>query len=222
MNIIGLAKKIEFKEENITERWSYLIGGAQDKGKEIFKGTKKNIEEVNPPHVQLKEKMLTPRLSLAGILRAEKREFLVASNEYLRGYKLYVGAKDYGNQLMVSWYLISEPISVLKLILEWIKSHWKISLGIFLAGLILSFINKSMFPSLIVWLPFLGYITFVSMTSKKSVLPQMMNIFDLEELTAYVTTIHRAVLDAVKEISEQVGFDFTKVDQKSRGFLNIS
>ncbi|GAH07965.1 unnamed protein product, partial [marine sediment metagenome] len=31
-----------------------------------------------------------------------------------------------------------------------------------------------------------------------------------------------AVLDATKEVSESVGFDFSKVDQKSRGFLNIS
>ena len=122
-----MAKTKEFEEEKITERWSYLLEGAQGRGKEIFESTKKKIEEVNPPHVQLKEEMLTPRLTLVGALRAEKRKFLVAFNEYLRGYKLYIGAKDYGKQLMVSWYLISEPVSVLTLILEWIKSHWKIS-----------------------------------------------------------------------------------------------
>ena len=217
-----MAKTKEFKEEKITERWSYLIEGAQGRGKKIFEGTKENIEEVNPPHVQLKEEMLMPRLTLAGILRAKKREFLVASNKYLRGYKLYVSAKDYGNQLMVSWYLLSEPISVLKAIIEWIKSHWKVSLGTFLAGLIIALVVKTILPALVIWLSFLGYIAFASITSQKSVLPQMMNIFDLEELTAYVTTVHHAVLDATKEVSESVGFDFTKVDSKSRGFLNIS
>lgn len=217
-----MAKIKEFKEEKIIERWSSLIEEAQGKGKEIFEKTKKNIEKVNPPNVLIEEQMLTPKLSLAGIFRAEKRKFLVASNEHLRGYKLYVGAKDYGNQLMVSWYLVSEPGSILKLVLEWIKSQWKISLGVFLAGLISAFVVQMMFVALVVWMFFLGYVAFACMTSQKSVLPQMMNIFDLEELTAYATTAHRAVLDAVKEISETIDFDFTKVDRKSKGFLNIS
>ena len=212
----------EFEEEKISERWSYLIKGAQGKGKEIFENTKKNVEKIDPPRVLIKEQMLTPRLTLFGVLRAEKRKFLVASNEYLRGYKLYVGTKDYGNQLMVSWYLISEPGSIQKLVLEWIKSHWQISAVVFLAGLIPVFIFETGFPILIVWLPFLGYAIFASLISRKSVLPQMMNIFDLEELTAYTTTIHHAVLDAVEEICKDVDFDFTKVDRKSKGFLNIS
>jgi membrane-associated protease RseP (regulator of RpoE activity) len=166
--------------------------------------------------------MLTPELTLVGVLRSEKREFLVASNNYLKGYRLCVGARDYGKQLMVYWYLIAEPVSLIYLIREWIRYHQKISLGVFLVGLILSFITKGIYPIFILWLPFLGYVTFACLTSKRSVLPQMMNIFDLEELTAYVTTVHHAVLDAAKEISESVGFDFSKVDQKSRGFLNIS
>ena len=50
----------------------------------------------------------------------------------------------------------------------------------------------------------------------------MLDIFKQEDLTAYVTAIHHALIDATKEVSESVGFDFTKVDQKSKGFLNIS
>lgn len=48
------------------------------------------------------------------------------------------------------------------------------------------------------------------------------DFLDLEDLTAYVSTVHSVVKDTVKEISESVAFDFSKVDQKSRGFLNIS
>jgi hypothetical protein len=217
-----MAKIKELKEEEITERWSYLIEGAQGRGKEVFRSIKESVEEVDPPNIRLKEEMLTPRLTLAGFLRAEKRKFLVASNEYLRGYKLSVGARDYGKQLMVSWYLISEPGSVLKLIMEWLISHKNISLGVLLAGLVPLFITKSMFLTMVLWALFLGYVAFTCITSRKSVLPQMMNLFDLEELTAYVTTVHHAVLDATKEVAESVGFDFTKVDRKSRGFLNIS
>ena len=47
-------------------------------------------------------------------------------------------------------------------------------------------------------------------------------MFDFEELTAYGTTVHRAVIKAVEEIMGQLNMDFSKVDTKSRGFLNIS
>mgnify|MGYP001592978122 FL=1 len=49
-----------------------------------------------------------------------------------------------------------------------------------------------------------------------------LNVFDTEELTAYVTTVHHAVLETTKELMENRHLDFTKVDSKSRGFLNIS
>ncbi len=56
----------------------------------------------------------------------------------------------------------------------------------------------------------------------KAVSPEFMDIFDMEELSAYVTTVHHALIDATEEISKEVDFDFTKVDTVSRGFLNIS
>jgi hypothetical protein len=49
-----------------------------------------------------------------------------------------------------------------------------------------------------------------------------MDVFQLEELSCWTETVHHATIAASKEIAESVGFDFSKVDQKSRGFLNIS
>ncbi|MFA5742606.1 MAG: hypothetical protein WCX77_01205 [Candidatus Paceibacterota bacterium] len=49
-----------------------------------------------------------------------------------------------------------------------------------------------------------------------------MDVFQLEELSCWTATVHHATTAASKEIAESVGFDFSKVDQKSRGFLNIS
>jgi hypothetical protein len=212
----------ELKEEEIVERWSHLLEGAQGRGKEVFRSVKESIKDLNPPHVKLEEEMLTPELTMAGFLRAEKRKFLVASNDYLRGYKLCAGAKDYGNQLMISWYLIVEPCSILQLMLEWFIAHQNVSLGVVGIGLFFFLASKTALLPMIIWAIFLGYVIFRCFTSRESVLPQMLNIFDLEELTAYVTTVHHAVLAATKEVAESVGFDFTKVDQKSKGFLNIS
>jgi hypothetical protein len=49
-----------------------------------------------------------------------------------------------------------------------------------------------------------------------------MNVFDIEELTAFTTTIHHAVTGAVEAVMKGMDMDFSKIDTKARGFLNIS
>jgi len=49
-----------------------------------------------------------------------------------------------------------------------------------------------------------------------------MDLFQMEELGAWVATVHHATIGASEEIAEAVNFDFSKVDQISKGFLNIS
>ncbi len=211
-----LPKKLALlKEENVQERWSELIEGAQGNEKMIFDEIRANVEDVQPPSVKLEEEKVDSTLS-------GSRNMLVAKNDYLLGYKLYIGAKDYGKQLMVSWYLVLEPVSIWKLALRWIASHRKISIAVLLFGLVIALFTKTLMTAVVFWLFFLGYAAFAVATSRKSVLPQMMGLFDLEELTAYVTTTHRAVLAAVQGVSKTVDFDFAKVDKKSKGFLNIS
>jgi len=49
-----------------------------------------------------------------------------------------------------------------------------------------------------------------------------MDIFDRLELSAFAGTIHHAVTQVSEVISNAVGFDFSRVDLHSRGFLNIT
>lgn len=48
-----------------------------------------------------------------------------------------------------------------------------------------------------------------------------LDLFDQEELRAYVTMTHHAVLHAVRVLMEQNGQDFGKVNTTSKGFLEV-
>ena len=186
-------------KEEIIDRWSSLIGGANGRGKELFKKVEENLKAKQAPKVEIFQKEVST--SLMSKVRGEARSFLVVQNTYLKHYLMYIGASDYGNQLFVSWYLTMEPTGLQKLLG---KLPWWVWFGLF--------------PVLI---PFMIYNQFKKKTAR-SASPDEMDVFDLEELTAYVTTVHHALMDATKEVSDLVDFDFTKVDRKSRGFLNIS
>lgn len=187
-----------FKEEHIIERWSVLITGEEvsKKIKAVFSKTTENIQEVKTPKVELFEKEVIP--SFIRKLRGEGRTFLVAENKYLKGYKMYIGAMDYGEQLFVSWYLTLEPTGLRR------------------------FLAKLPTTVLVVLMPILFPFYLYVLIKRKTVHPADMDIFDLQELSAYITTVHHALMDATEEIAKSVDFDFTKVDRKSRGFLNIS
>ena len=48
------------------------------------------------------------------------------------------------------------------------------------------------------------------------------HLFDTEELTAYTTTVHHALLDSVKVVMENQKLDFTGIEKRTKGFLNIA
>ena len=51
---------------------------------------------------------------------------------------------------------------------------------------------------------------------------RLYDLFAKEEFGAYISTIHAALLDAVKQIAVEFKHDFSKMNTKSRGILNIS
>jgi hypothetical protein len=48
-----------------------------------------------------------------------------------------------------------------------------------------------------------------------------LDIFDQQDLRAYVTVAHHAVLDAVNGLMQELGQDPTKIERKSKGFLEV-
>jgi len=49
-----------------------------------------------------------------------------------------------------------------------------------------------------------------------------LNLFNKQDLTAYVTCVHHCLLDAVDKLMLGMNQDPTKLDRRSRGFLGIS
>ncbi len=49
-----------------------------------------------------------------------------------------------------------------------------------------------------------------------------LNVFDQQDLTAYVTNAHHCLLKAVEKIMFDAGLDPSKLDRKTRGFLGVS
>lgn len=47
------------------------------------------------------------------------------------------------------------------------------------------------------------------------------DIFDQQDLRAYVTVTHHCLLKAVESLMKDLGQDFSKIERKSKGFLEV-
>lgn len=183
------------------ERWSYMIEGAEDKREAVLNKLTKKVEAVEAPYVSFQRRQVAPAAFEVGTFKKAKREFLVASNACTKDYNIYIDAKAYGKQLQVSWYLVARP-GIFDRIILWMKTHWII-------GTIL------LFP----W--FLAF-SLLQQIFHKEVAPDFLNVFDMEEMTAYVTTVHHAALESVGEVMTSLNQDASKINKESRGFLRIT
>lgn len=181
------------KQEKIVDRWSTLIVGANGQGERVIAETIRVIEQLEAPNIFVSRQKRKPG---SGFIETP-REFLIAEHRILDGYDMYIGARDYGKQLFVSWYLVEEPISISRLF-------------------------KRDPLTAIIKLPFLIFGRIFSiMYGGSGKFMSTLNLFDSEELTAYATTVHHALLDSVKVVMEDQKLDFTKVEKRTTGFLNI-
>ena len=168
-----MSKKVDLSKAKILDSWSVLIEKACGERERIYNAVRKFIEESNIPEISIETVMLTDQYKI----REEK--YLMISNKKLKDFRMYIGARDYGADLNVSWYLTCEP-------------------GFF----------KSLFSEILKESPY--------------ALSFMLNIFEQEELIAYVTKVHHCLLKAVENLMINLGQDFSKVERKSRGFLGVS
>ncbi len=158
-------------KECILESWLTLIGSANGRSEEFYRRTVEVIAGYKVPYIVIEQKDVATSFEKG--LFGKKRSAILIKNRMLTDYKMFIMARDYGNQLTVSWYLVSANL---------------------------------------LWIAVSGMIG-----AKKP-----LDVFQLEELSSWITTVHHAAVGATREIAESVNFDFTKVDTKSRGFLNVT
>jgi len=92
------------RKEQVWDNWGILIEDGQGMADRIFQDTKAFIEESKAPALKMEIKKIAPSVLRWG----ERREFLEVTDEdnpRLQPHQIFINARDYGNNLDVSWYL---------------------------------------------------------------------------------------------------------------------
>lgn len=186
------------KRDEISDQWHLLIGNAKGRAEELFNNIEKLLAETEVPDVKVQKRMVAP-----GILRGlfgGSREFLVVTeteNSNLKPYQIFINARDYGNNLDISWYLLFRITFWQKIVL-------------FLC--FIPIINILVIPIVVLQRVVLARSSGVS----------GMDFFDNQDLIAYTQNAHDCVKEATTNLLKDLGRDPEKVDWKSKGFLGIS
>jgi hypothetical protein len=194
--IVPPAGKTKLKGDRIISEWNALCGGAQGKAEHYTRLFIRQLQDMGVPSLKVQYKDVTG--GTIGALFKPTRRYLSVENKYFKGYRTFVGAKDYGKQLSISCYLTVEQSFFGKVMLAASKSLWVAALS---------------FP--------LTLTAKLFQLGKGFVIPEMMDMFDREELNCYITTVDNAAKNAAKEMMKELDLDFTKMDIKSRGFHNL-
>lgn len=95
-------------EDIILDRWSSTIQGAHGLAEEIYRGTETFIRESGAPGIIVEHQEVSPGF-IQG-LRGIMSDSIVVKNVIapaLGAYVVYIAASNYGNSLIVSWWLCS-------------------------------------------------------------------------------------------------------------------
>jgi hypothetical protein len=177
---LGLRPGGILRKEQVLESWGMLIENGQGKYDKVFQDTENFIEESKAPSLETWKDEMAP--GIIGSFFGEKRDFLVVKaqqSSMLKPYQIFVNARDYGNNLDISWYLTYRP-SILEALLSLFRP----------GGTALALSE--------------------------------LDLFELQDLTAYTTVCHHSTLKAVGNLMLGLNQDSSKIDRKSRGFLGIS
>jgi hypothetical protein len=99
--------KVTIKDEKIIDRWSMIVENAQGLAEQIYSDTEAFVKESQAPGISFERVKVRPSW-LKGMLGNE-RSYLMVSNDALSDYRMFIGARDYGNALGISWFMTCEP-----------------------------------------------------------------------------------------------------------------
>jgi hypothetical protein len=176
---LGLRPGGILRKEQVLDSWGILIENGLGRFNEVFQDTENFIRESKAPSLATSKEQMSP--GIIGSFFGAKRDFLMVKDQQssmLNPYQVFINARDYGNNLDVSWYLTYRP-SLLE--------------------------------------------AFISLFRSRSVLAlSELDLFEQQDLTAYVTVCHHSTLKAAGKLMLALDQDPSKIDRKSKGFLGIS
>jgi hypothetical protein len=186
----------KLKGGRIIDQWLMLISGAHGRGDALTNRVAEILKQAKTPSLTVEHKAV--HLGFLSRMFKGTRKFLVVENEYLHGYRVFIGARDYGEQLSVSWYLTLEQPFFRRIA----GTSWFLLVIFYplsLCGRIWRFI-----------------------TGRRYITPEQMDLFDIEELSSYASTVHQATKEATNELIKDMNLNSAKVSTQTRGFLNIT
>ena len=104
---------MSLKSQNIKERWFAAIGGANGESEKVLRAFMSGVQAAGIPEIEAGRQSVSVGLGskLKGIFgggASQDRIMIVITNKSLPGWLIYIGARDYGKQLLVSWYLVTD------------------------------------------------------------------------------------------------------------------
>lgn len=107
---LGLSPQGILRKEQVLDTWAILIEKGQGRAVEIFQDTEFFIKESKAPSINMERKQIAPGM-VRGLL-GTTREFLIVTDRgsfRLKPYQIFINARDYGENLDISWYLTYRP-----------------------------------------------------------------------------------------------------------------
>ena len=98
------------RKDQVEDSWSTLIENAQGKSEDVFRNAEEFTKENNVPSLVMTKESIAP--GFVKSMFGKAREFLVvvySESFRLKPYQIFVNARDFGNNLDVSWYLTYRP-----------------------------------------------------------------------------------------------------------------
>jgi hypothetical protein len=95
------------KDEKILESRAMMIPDAQNKVDYFFDSVQKLLEKNQAPGVKWEMGEVTTNFWKG--LFGKKRDYILVTNEALNEYKIYIGAREYGTNLDIQYFLTCEP-----------------------------------------------------------------------------------------------------------------
>jgi hypothetical protein len=91
------------KNETVIDQWNNIVVNGAGKAAWLMDTLTEDLKKAQMPNVLVK------REDVSSGMFSEKRQFVVVDHKALRDYRMFIGARDFGTHLVVSWYLTIAP-----------------------------------------------------------------------------------------------------------------
>jgi hypothetical protein len=110
VGIWGLARSIKevttmvLDNERVIDSFNYIVEGGGGREDWVLRETERLIIDSNMPGIVTEQKDVSPEF-----LALEKRKFLIVRHIKYREFRMFIGARSFGEHLDASWFLAVDP-----------------------------------------------------------------------------------------------------------------